>query len=85
MTNRRLYTAVAYFYKQSNNGSTYIQVTTSGKAGGLNKPWKGILQATPLKGLRKVLPTALLLRATPKGVFNLAYFVLLPVNGSIYS
>ena len=62
-----------------------LQVKTSGKAGGMNKPWKGMVRTRPLKGPRKDLPTVLLFRATPKGVLFYAFVSLLPVNGSMYS
>ena len=63
-----------------------FSIKTTGLAGGLSKPYKGIILAKPLKGPRMGLPTAFLSRGRPlKGPLFYALVFLLPVNGSTNS
>ena len=64
----------------------FEKIKTTGLAGGLSKPYKGIILAKPLKGPRMGLPTAFLSRGRPlKGPLFYALVFLLPVNGSTNS
>ena len=66
--------------------SATTAIKTTGLAGGLSKPYKGIILAKPLKGPRMGLPTAFLSRGRPlKGLLFYALVFLLPVNGSTNS
>ena len=47
----------------------YLKIMTAGLAGGLHSPYKGTTPATP-DGVLNSLPTAPILRATPKGVIS---------------
>ena len=52
------------------------KIKTTGLAGGLSKPYKGIILAKPLKGPRKILPSAFLAlrlvnEQNPKTIFSL--------------
>ena len=54
-----------------------LAIKTTGLAGGLSKPYKGIVLAKPLKGPRKILPSAFLAlqlvnEQSPKTIFFLS-------------
>ena len=65
---------------------TARSVKTTGIAGGLSRPYKGLVPATP-QGVRKIRQSQCFYWLAPltRGYFYLPLFTGSPVNGSIYS